>query len=90
MLNSISLITLVAIAALLIRSGFRIWRLKNSFLKWGGAVLAAMLGVAVSSVSTLLIVGQEISEPIPWCSMGRMDDEELSAVYEYLTHLPGS
>lgn len=57
MLNSISLITLVAIAALLIRSGFRIWRLKNSFLKWGGAVLAAMLGVAVSSVSTLLIVG---------------------------------
>jgi hypothetical protein len=22
--------------------------------------------------------------------IGRMDDEELAAVYEYLTHLPGS
>jgi hypothetical protein len=25
---------------------------------------------------------------MPWRPLGRMDDEELAAVYEYLTHLP--
>ena len=34
--------------------------------------------------------GQELSKQMPWCPLGRMDDEELAAVYEYLTHLPGS
>src|SRR3984893_15479432 len=30
------------------------------------------------------------SEQMPWRPLGRMDDEELAAIYEYLTHLPGS
>jgi hypothetical protein len=34
--------------------------------------------------------GHEMSEQMLWRSLGRMDDEELAAVYEYLTHLPGS
>ena len=34
--------------------------------------------------------GQELSKQMPWRPLGRMDDEELAAVYEYLTHLPGS
>jgi len=31
--------------------------------------------------------GHELSEQMPWRPIGQMDDEELSAVYEYLTHL---
>ena len=34
MLNVIDLVMLIATAALLIRSGFRAWRVRNSFLKW--------------------------------------------------------
>jgi hypothetical protein len=34
--------------------------------------------------------GREISGQMPWRPIGRMDDEELAAVYEYLTHLPDS
>jgi len=34
--------------------------------------------------------GRELSGPMPWRPIGRMDDEELAAVYEYLTHLPDS
>jgi len=34
--------------------------------------------------------GHQISKDMPWRPVGRMDDEELSAVYEYLTHLPNS
>ena len=34
--------------------------------------------------------GHEISKQMPWRQIGRMDDEELAAIYEYLTHLPGS
>jgi mono/diheme cytochrome c family protein len=33
--------------------------------------------------------GHELSEQMPWRTVGRIDDEELRAVYEYLTHLPG-
>src|SRR6266699_1069448 len=29
--------------------------------------------------------GQELSKQMPWCLLGRMDDEELAAVHEYLT-----
>jgi mono/diheme cytochrome c family protein len=32
--------------------------------------------------------GHQMSEQMPWRPFGRMDDEELAAVYEYLTHLP--
>jgi hypothetical protein len=34
--------------------------------------------------------GHELSEQMPWRPIGKMDDEELGAVYEYLTHLGGS
>jgi mono/diheme cytochrome c family protein len=34
--------------------------------------------------------GRELSGQMPWRPIGRMDDEELAAVYEYLTHLPES
>ena len=34
--------------------------------------------------------GHKLSKQMPWQPVGRMGDEELSAVYAYLTHLPGS
>jgi mono/diheme cytochrome c family protein len=34
--------------------------------------------------------GHELSRQMPWRPIGRMDDDELTAVYQYLTHLPGS
>jgi mono/diheme cytochrome c family protein len=34
--------------------------------------------------------GHELSGQMPWRPIGRMDDDELAAVYEYLTHLPAS
>jgi mono/diheme cytochrome c family protein len=33
--------------------------------------------------------GHELSRQMPWRPLGRMDDEELAAIYEYLTRLPG-
>jgi mono/diheme cytochrome c family protein len=32
----------------------------------------------------------QLSKKMPWRPVGRMSDEELRAVYEYLTHLPAS
>ena len=32
--------------------------------------------------------GHEIGEQMPWQPIGRMGDEELRAIYEYLTRLP--
>lgn len=32
--------------------------------------------------------GHAISKQMPWKTIGRMSDEELRAIYEYLTHLP--
>ena len=34
--------------------------------------------------------GHELSKQMPWRPIGKMDDQELSAVYAYLTHLHGS
>jgi mono/diheme cytochrome c family protein len=34
--------------------------------------------------------GHELGREMPWQPIGRMSDEELTAVYEYLTHLPGT
>lgn len=69
MQNIICLIALIAIVALLTWSGFRAWRVRNSFLKWGGVGLTAVLAVAVSSVSALTITGMvkqhARSAPIP-------------------------
>jgi mono/diheme cytochrome c family protein len=33
--------------------------------------------------------GHELGKQMPWRPIGKMDDQELSAVYEYLVHLPG-
>jgi hypothetical protein len=32
--------------------------------------------------------GHQLSEQMPWQPVGRKSDEELRAVYQYLTHLP--
>jgi len=34
--------------------------------------------------------GHQLGREMPWRPLGRMDDEELSAIYAYLTHLPSS
>jgi hypothetical protein len=34
--------------------------------------------------------GRELSQQMPWRPIGKMHDEELGAVCQYLTHLPGS
>jgi cytochrome c553 len=34
--------------------------------------------------------GHRLSEQMPWGPIGKLDDEELVALYEYLTHLRGS
>lgn len=69
MLNVIGLVILIATAALLIWSSIRAWRQKNSFLKWGGAGLVALLATAVSLVSVLTIAGlfklHTRSAPVP-------------------------
>jgi mono/diheme cytochrome c family protein len=57
MQNIISLVALIAIAALLVWSGFRTWRAKNRLLKWGGAGILALFAVVVSSASALTAVG---------------------------------
>jgi mono/diheme cytochrome c family protein len=33
--------------------------------------------------------GHELGKQMPWRPIGRMDDEELTAIYEYLVHLRG-
>jgi mono/diheme cytochrome c family protein len=33
--------------------------------------------------------GHALGEDMPWKPLGRMDDETLRAIYEYLAHLPG-
>jgi hypothetical protein len=33
--------------------------------------------------------GHQLSSQMPWRAIGKMDDEELTALYEYLTHLRG-
>jgi mono/diheme cytochrome c family protein len=69
MIKILGLVEMVATAALLIWSGFRAWRVRNRFLKWGGVALAAVLAVAVSSVSALTIAGMvkqhARSAPVP-------------------------
>jgi cytochrome c553 len=34
--------------------------------------------------------GHQIVEPMPWQALGKMDDEELAAIYRYLVELPSS
>jgi mono/diheme cytochrome c family protein len=69
MLNVIALPVLIATAPLLAWSGIRAWQRKNRFLKWGGAILAALLAAAVSLVSIIVIVGlfklHARSAPVP-------------------------
>ena len=55
--NIIILSVLIAIAALLVWSGVRAYRIQNSFLKWSGVGLAAVLADLVSSVNAVTIAG---------------------------------
>ena len=32
--------------------------------------------------------GHQLSDEMPWRQMGKMDDDELTAIYQYLTHMP--
>jgi mono/diheme cytochrome c family protein len=48
---------LIIIATLLARSGLRVWRVKNGFMKWGGASLTALLSTSATLLSLILIVG---------------------------------
>jgi mono/diheme cytochrome c family protein len=57
MQNIIGLTALIAIAALLIWSGFRAWRFRSNVSRWSGVGLAGVLAVAVSCVSALTIAG---------------------------------
>ena len=34
--------------------------------------------------------GHELGKEMPWRPIGRISDDELRAIYEYLTHLPAS
>src|SRR4029077_4141980 len=34
--------------------------------------------------------GHKLSEQMPWRPIGRMDDDELTAIYQYATHMPRS
>jgi mono/diheme cytochrome c family protein len=57
MLDLFGLTMSIATAALLARSSLGAWQLKNSFLKWVGAGLAAVLSTAATLVSVVAIVG---------------------------------
>src|SRR5262245_19132193 len=57
MLNVIGLMGLIANAALLAWSSIGAWRAKINFLKWGGAILAALLATTAALVSILTIAG---------------------------------
>jgi mono/diheme cytochrome c family protein len=57
MFNFLGLILLITIAVLLSWASLRAWRIKNNFLKWGGAGLAALLSAAATLVSVIAIVG---------------------------------
>jgi mono/diheme cytochrome c family protein len=57
MIDLLSLTTLITTAALSAWSSLRAWRAKNNFLKWGGAGLAALLSVATTLVSVIMIAG---------------------------------
>jgi mono/diheme cytochrome c family protein len=69
MLDLFGLTMSIATAALLARSSLGAWQLKNSFLKWAGAGLAALLSMAATLVSVIAIVGlfkvHARSAPIP-------------------------
>jgi hypothetical protein len=34
-------------------------------------------------------MAHELNEQMPWRPIGKMDDHELGAIYEYLMHLAG-
>ncbi|MEA3069901.1 MAG: hypothetical protein QOD29_1347 [Alphaproteobacteria bacterium] len=88
MVNTCALLAMVAAAALLVWSGLCAWRGPlgpdlNLVKQWNLAEFVATMRTGIDPD------GQEVSKQMPWRPLGRMDDEELAAVYEYLTHLPG-
>jgi hypothetical protein len=56
-IDLLGLAMLIATAALLAWLGIRAWWAKHSFLKWGGARLAALLSTAATLASVIMIVG---------------------------------
>jgi mono/diheme cytochrome c family protein len=53
----IGVTALIAVAILLVCSGCRAWRINNRSLKWSAMALAAILAVAISSVSAMTAAG---------------------------------
>ena len=88
MVNTCALLAMVAAAALLVWSGLCAWRGPlgpdlNLVKQWNLAEFIATMRTGIDPN------GQELGKQMPWRQVGRMDDEELAVVYEYLTHLPG-
>jgi hypothetical protein len=61
-------------------------RYRRALLRWQREHVPALQRLA----SNRTVVSQDLSQQMPWRLLGRMDDAELAAVDEYLTHLPGS
>ncbi len=57
MLNMIGLAAMIALAALLVWSSIRAWRLKNILLRWSSVGLSAVLAAALFSLSAIAIAG---------------------------------
>jgi mono/diheme cytochrome c family protein len=55
--NIVCLVALIAVAMLLVRAGFRAWRIQSRVLRWSGVTLATALAVLVSSAGVLTITG---------------------------------
>jgi hypothetical protein len=43
----------------------------------------------IATMRTGIDQRHELSRQMPWRPLGRMDDEELAAIYEYLSRHPG-
>jgi hypothetical protein len=100
----IGLVILVGATVLLIWYGWRAWRVKSVLLRWSGVGVSGLLSIAALSLSALAVAeefvttmrtgtdpgGHQLREQMPWRAIGKMDDEELGALYEYLNHLETS
>jgi hypothetical protein len=99
MLDAACLMIMIATSVLLIWSGIRAWRINNALLRWSGTSIGPALELIrewklAEFIATMRTgtdpSGHQLSKQMPWGPIGKLDDEELAALYEYLTHLSGS
>jgi mono/diheme cytochrome c family protein len=55
--NILVWLAIVAVAAVLGRLAFRMWRAKTRVVKWGGGIVGSLLTLVVALVSVLMLVG---------------------------------